>query len=145
MKKYLFLLLVLTLISVPSVSAKRLEGCTKVLTSKSSLTNQPVEKSIVGTFKFKDEGFEWKVEFKSDKTCQFTANGNTYYGTWTYINYSQGEYFSVDMSDHLFLIKNGRRTQYTPVIDVQCKWLYENGSAHRAKNPNKRVELIRVK
>lgn len=142
MKNYLFLLLVLLFVSVPSVNAQRANGRKTTSTTKTSST-----KKIVGTFKFNDDVCEWTVEFNSDRTCQFSSRGNTYYGAWTFVKnpVTNSEYFFVDMSDHMYLYKDGGRTLYIPMIDKECKWLYENGRAFDAKHPKRRVKLTRIK
>lgn len=99
--------------------------------------------TLVGHYTISDDGSSWTVDINQDGSCQFHSNGKTYYGTWEKNTYY--DCYKLDMSDGLHFVVNGKSEYYIGYIDLDCQWLYDDNSSFKAKNPNKRVKLNRVK
>lgn len=106
----------------------------------SSVTQRKNGTSLVGKYRINDDVSEWILDVNSDGTCQFHSNGNTYYGTWE----SCDDCYDFNMSDFVYFVVNGKRGYFMPHVDLNCQWLYDTSSSLKARNPNKRVELIRM-
>lgn len=97
--------------------------------------------TLVGHYTISDDVSSWTVDINQDGSCQFHSNGKTYYGTWN----TMSRYYELDMSDGLYFVVNGKSEYFYGYIDLDCQWLYDVSSSIKAKNPNKRVKLNRVK
>lgn len=101
---------------------------------------------ITGTYEVTDKiGQTMVITLKDDKTATVTLDGNTYYCSWNHISYGDGEVEMRFSDDPPALVFEGgvAETMYGP--EILGGWLYYNYSARKAKNPNRRLAIKKVK
>ncbi|MBQ0050136.1 MAG: hypothetical protein KBT12_07900 [Bacteroidales bacterium] len=111
-------------------------------TSSSSSESKPNSSSPVGEYRFSDDYNNYTLTINADETSQIVGNGQTYYGSWSEWC---GIAYWVQNSESLYLFVNGKKQYCSPMIDLSLEWLYLDSSPLKAKDPNKRVKLTRVK
>lgn len=128
--------------SASSSSSSDYSSASDTYTSSSSSERKPNSSSPVGEYRFSDDYNNYTLTINADETSQIVGNGQTYYGSWS--DWCHKAY-SINNSESLYLIVNGKKQYCSPMIDLSSEWLYLDSSSLKAKDPNKRVKLTRVK
>lgn len=148
MKKYILSIFTIALFAVGFAASD--EDSTDSATIDEAVTsNNPDDEnaSITGTYEVKDKiGQTLVLTLKDDKTATVTLEGKTYYCSWKRsANIGDGEVELRFSDDPPALVFEGgvAETMYYP--EILGGWLYYNYTARKAKNPNRRLAIKKVK
>lgn len=110
-------------------------------TTEYSSSEKKRSSSPVGKYIFSDDYNDYTLIINSDETCQIESNGRTYYGSWD--EWCHKSYW-IRTSESLWLIVNGKKDLWSPMIDLSLQWMYRDSTPLEAKDPTNRVKLTRI-
>lgn len=110
-------------------------------TTEYSSSEKKRSSSPVGKYIFSDDYNDYTLIINSDETCQIESNGRTYYGSWE--EWCHKSYW-IRTSESLWLIVNGKKDLWSPMIDLSLQWMYRGSTPLEAKDPTNRVKLTRI-
>lgn len=148
MKKYFLSILTIALFAVGFAASD--EDSTDSATIDEAITSNDSDNEnagITGTYEVTDKiGQTMVITLKEDKTATVTLDGKTYYCSWNrYANIGDGEVEVSFSDDPPALVFEGgvAETMYGP--EILGGWLYYDYTARKAKNPNRRLQIKKVK
>ena len=111
--------------------------------------------NFTGTYEFNDGFHTWVLAVNADEsaTIQEKEHQNdpdmTSYGSWYYLKHTQPDNLKLRFADLAakvwFKSSNNFVSLSYPVIDIKDGFLYMDDDAAKAKNPNLRIKLTKIK